>query len=75
MLRSIIDADTPLLAEPLPANGVALGPSISNRDVLTFNALVYAMRTFVSHLLALERRIEDVHVIRQPLNLASVHYV
>ena len=51
------------------------GPTLSNRDVLTFNALVHAMHAFITHMQALDRRIEDVLVMRQPLDLRRVNYV
>ena len=51
------------------------GPTLSNRDVLTFNALVHAMHAFIGHMQALDRRIEDVLVMRQPLDLRRVNYV
>ena len=33
------------------------------------------MRAFIQHMQALDRRIEDVLVMRQPLNLRTVNYV
>mgnify|MGYP007045243803 CR=1 FL=1 len=60
------------LAEGLAQQG---DPTLSNRDVLTFNALVHAMHSFILHMQALDRRIEDVLVMRQPLDLRRVNYV
>ena len=64
-------------AAHLPTEGLAQqgDPTLSNRDVLTFNALVHAMHSFILHMQALDRRIEDVLVMRQPLDLRRVNYV
>lgn len=50
-------------------------PSLSNRDVLAFNSFVYALRSFIIDIQTLELRIEDVLVMRQPLDLRFVQYV
>ena len=59
------------VAPTIEAEGLAQqgDPTLSNRDVLTFNALVHAMHSFILHMQALDRRIEDVLVMRQPLDL------
>jgi hypothetical protein len=76
VLNSIISSDAAGLHE-LQAEGLAQqgDPTLSNRDVLTFNALVHAMHSFILHMQALDRRIEDVLVMRQPLDLRRVNYV
>ena len=73
VLNNLIATDIKYLHQQLAHQG--LRPSLSNRDVLTFNALVYSMRAFIQHMQALDRRIEDVLVMRQPLDLRTFTYV
>jgi len=50
-------------------------PSLSNTDVLAFNAVTFSIRTFVKHIVALDQRIEDLLVVSQPIDLNSIKYV
>ena len=76
VMKSIVASDAAglqaLETECLAHHG---GPTLSNRDVLTHNAMVHATHSFIVHMQALDRRIDDVLVMRQPLDLRRVNYV
>ena len=76
VLGSVVANDAALLRQ---ARGGAVHfgprPSVSNRDTLAFNALLYAMRQFIRLMHSLDRAIETALVLRQPLDLRTVSYV
>jgi len=50
-------------------------PPTPNRDVLCFNARVYAVRLLAQRMLLLDEAIDEMHVREEPFDLRSVVFV
>ena len=60
--------------KPLSDIDMDMGMDV-DQDILAFNALLHATRCFIRLMHSLDRSIEAVLVMRQPLNLGAVSYV
>lgn len=54
------------------AAAVTATPPVTNRDVLGFNARVYAVRLLAQRMIALDAAINEMHVHEEPFDLRSV---
>ena len=50
-------------------------PSLSNNEVLTFNALVYSIKALIHHMGSCYERLEEMLAVQRPINLRSIKFV
>ena len=50
-------------------------PPITNREICVFNGLVYCVQALSAHLRDLEKQVEGLVVLQQPLDLRRVTFV
>ena len=83
-ISAIIAADRHLLRRHAPAGaGAGAGASgslpaplrISHRDILTFNAWIFNVRTLIAQVQLLDRRVDDLLVCQEPVDLRAISFV
>jgi len=48
---------------------------ISHRDILTFNAWIFNVRTLIAQVQLLDRRVDDLLVCQEPVDLRAISFV
>ena len=56
-------------------NFVTTAHRISHRDILTFNAWIFNVRTLIAQVQLLDRRVDDLLVCQEPVDLRAISFV
>ena len=72
-LRAIVAANRRTLSGMAADGGAA--PSLSNNEVLTFNALIFSIKALTHHMHTCDERIEELLANQRPIDLRGVTFV
>ena len=73
-LRAIVLANRRVLSG-IEGGAGAASPSLANNEVLTFNALVYSIKSLSHHMEACYDRLEALLALQRPIDLRAVSFV